>query len=104
MLKNFRAYQLSVEFYRHAQRLAVPQHLREQLRRAASSICLNLAEGSGRSTPADQRRFYTISLGSLRKCEAILTLADEDTAAILSAADKLGAYIFKLIRSRERFR
>ena len=54
MLKNFRTYLLAVEFYRLVSSLKLPGHLQEQCRRASSSIVLNLAEGAGRATKADQ--------------------------------------------------
>lgn len=68
MLKHFRTYQLSLQFYQACAQLRIPRHLKDQLLRAASSISLNLAEGSAKPTKKDQMKFFFISFGSLREC------------------------------------
>ena len=99
MKNNFRTYNLAVTFYRTARTLHLPRHLKEQLDRAASSIVLNLAEGAGRQSKADQKRFYTIAFGSLRECQAILELGLAGNSAAVGTADTLAANIYCLIRS-----
>ena len=48
----------------------------DQLRRAMNSSVLNLAEGNGkRSSSAERRRFFEISLGSIAESAAALDLA-----------------------------
>ena len=49
--------------------------LADQLRRAASSVSLNFSEGYGKSTPADQRRFFRIARGSAYEVAAALDVA-----------------------------
>jgi four helix bundle protein len=74
-MKNFRTYDLAVNFYRLSRTLQIRGNLKEQLDRAASSVVLNLAEGRGRGTKADQKRFFQIAMGSVRECQAILDLS-----------------------------
>ena len=49
-------------------------HLADQLHRATTSIVLNIAEGAGKFSPADKRRFYVIARGSAMECAAIFDL------------------------------
>ena len=46
--------------------------LADQLQRASLSIAFNLAEGTGRHSNADKKRFYIMSRSSLFECVAIL--------------------------------
>ncbi len=99
MLKSFRTYQLSIQFYQACLGLKLPTHLRDQLLRASSSITLNLAEGSAKPTKKDQMKFFFISFGSLRECQCIFSLSGQISSDLLDMADRLGASLFKLTRS-----
>ena len=48
--------------------------LGEQLRRAALSIPTNLAEGSGRDNPKEERYFYGIAKGSVYEVVSLLVM------------------------------
>lgn len=100
-MKSFRSYQLAVAFYRTTSDLRLPRHLQDQFARAASSIALNLAEGRGRRTTADQRQFFQVPLGSIRECQAILDLYASQPAAqrMAQQLDTLGASVYLLIRN-----
>ena len=49
----------------------VHRHARDQWLRASQSIPLNIAEGNGKSTEADRRRYFEIARGSALECAAI---------------------------------
>ena len=98
-MKNFRSFILAVRFNRECRCLSLRGSLRDQLLRAAQSIALNLAEGRGRPTVKDQKRFFQIALASLRECQAVLDIEDVSDPNLRELADCLGAHIFKLIQS-----
>ena len=73
--------------------------IRNQLHRAALSIPLNLKEGYGRKTLADQQHFFTIAFGSIRECQALFDLLEPAPSAALSdKLDHLAAMVYKLSR------
>lgn len=58
----------------------------DQLKRAALSIPLNIAEAQGRSSPGEAARAYAIARGSAMECAAII-----DAARVLNAVDEAKA-------------
>ena len=62
-------------------------------------MALNVAEGRGRSSKADQKHFFHIAFGSLRECQAVLDLGVEPGSEALELADRLAAHLYCLIRS-----
>jgi four helix bundle protein len=70
-------YQRSLDFLELTEQVieALPRgrgHLSDQLHRATTSIILNIAEGSGKFSPGDKRRYYLSASGSATECAAIL--------------------------------
>jgi four helix bundle protein len=82
------AYQAAIAFLGVSARLleGIPRgygDLADQLRRAALSVPLNIAEGSGRIN-RDAGQFYVIARGSALECAALL-----DAMEVLTLADDL---------------
>ena len=77
--ENLRVYTTSIEFCAWAGELLeiIPKRLavHDQLDRASTSICLNIAEGAGKHTAKDQARFYDVARGSALECGACLDVA-----------------------------
>ena len=96
-MKKLKTYQLSVSFYNKAKYIKLKEPLKNQFQRAALSIVLNLAEGNAKPTSKDRRRYYRISLGSLREVQAILDIIDHKR--LMSEADVLGGYLYKLCKN-----
>ena len=78
--------------------------LQDQLKRAVVSISLNIAEGTGRFTVPDRRRFYTISRGSAFEVVATVqiianqyVIKSEDYENIRNLTQEISKMLFGLI-------
>ncbi len=79
--------------------------LRDEAHRAAKGMCLNLAEGAGRSTRADKARAYAIARGEMVEAIAAVEIAAMSRQArsaavlrVLALGNRLNAMLTKLIR------
>ena len=77
-----------------------------QLRRAAVSVPLNIAEGYGRKSKDDFKRFLRISLGSTNEIETLLLLSKDlgyieskKCEELIKQYNILGKKIYKLIEN-----
>lgn len=74
--EKLNVYQRSLEFIAWAEGILekTPKGLavRDQLDRASTSIPLNIAEGNGKFTAPDRRRFFDTARGSALECAACL--------------------------------
>jgi four helix bundle protein len=70
---------LAVDIYRLTGRspLAHDFGLRDQMRRAAVSVCSNIAEGEARQTDRESAQFFFVAKGSLAELSAQLEIATE---------------------------
>ncbi len=96
-MKKFKTYQLAIQFYHKSNSLSLRGPMKNQFQRATLSIVLNLAEGSAKSSHKERKKFYEISLGSLREVQAILTLVNHQK--LIKEADKIGAFLYKLCKN-----
>lgn len=74
-----KAHALTLHVYKVTQRFPADERfgLSSQIRRAASSIPANIAEGCGRDTPNNMRHFLQIAAGSASELEYHLILAHD---------------------------
>ncbi|MBN9307729.1 four helix bundle protein [Devosia sp.] len=77
-----------------------------QIRRSATSIAANIAEGFGRDGPGQLQQFLKIAQGSLKELETHLIIAgrvgllgERDRDALLVQCDETGRMLGALIRS-----
>ncbi len=109
--ERLEVWQLSIDFA-HAMVLIannLPKEYRfslaDQIRRAATSIPKNIAEGTGRETPKNQANFYRIAKGSAYEVVSLLVLTEKiglirrsDYEDHYNTANKIAAMLNGLIK------
>jgi len=86
MMKDFRslkvwekAHALTLAIYKSTERFPKQElySLTNQIQRAAVSIPANIAEGCGKDSDAELKRYFTIAMGSASELEYLLLLAHD---------------------------
>ena len=117
-VRNYRdliAWQKAMEFvesiYKISQQFPVEERysLTSQLRRSATSVPSNIAEGQGRFSNPDFKRFLSIAHGSLSEAETANTtchrlryLNEEESKPTLALAAEVGKLLHGLANSLDR--
>ncbi len=100
-------YRAAIEYvgwaYRYCETLKGHRNAKDQLLRASQAIPLNIAEGNGKATDGDRRRYFEIARGSALECGAVQDVlevcgalpAEENTKAKV-LLDRIVAMLIKL--------
>ena len=93
-------YRVSIEFAAMVPALtrATRAPLRDQLERAAASVSLNLAEGSGRRGVRDRLQFFAIAQGSAMECAAAIDLLVANRHVTLTDAMRAKQKVIRIIQ------
>ena len=106
-------YRLGLEFLVLAERViqALPKgrsHLADQLTRASLSVFLNVAEGAGKFSKGDKRRYYLAARGSATESAAFMDVylrleltSEVEHCAAKQMLERIVAMLVKLARSFE---
>jgi len=106
-----RAKALAVTLYRLTASGSLGQDfgLRDQMRRAAVSVCSNIAEGDARQTDRESVQYFFIAKGSLAEVSAQIEIAAEvhpldpvQVSSLLQECDEIGAMLHTLIEHRRK--
>ena len=101
---------LAVRLYRSTARFPKSElyGLSSQIRSAATSICANIAEGCGRASDKEMRRFLFIARGSAHELESHLLIAREvdlitaeEWADLDSGVQKISAMLLRLAEAQD---
>ncbi len=100
-------YRAAIEYvgwaYRYCESLKGHRNAKDQLLRASQAIPLNIAEGNGKATDGDRRRYFEIARGSALECGAVQdvlqvceVLSPEENATRKALLDRIVAMLTKL--------
>ncbi len=101
------AYKVSIEYvgwaYRLCERVKGCRNAKDQLLRASQAIPLNIAEGNGKGTEGDRRRFFEIARGSALECGAAQdvleicgAISSDENKELKKLLDRIVAMLTKL--------
>jgi four helix bundle protein len=83
-------YKVTKEFP-HEERYCITQ----QIRRAAISVYLNIAEGCSRKSQNERKRYFEISRGSMIEIDAAMEIVNELGYISLEKIQNLGSYLVR---------
>ncbi|MEJ2158509.1 MAG: four helix bundle protein [Desulfobacteraceae bacterium] len=100
-------YWVAIEYvswtYRYCTALKGHRNAKDQLLRASQAIPLNIAEGNGKATKGDRRRYFEIARGSALECgaaqdilEVCGALSADENAKAKALLDRIAAMLTKL--------
>jgi|SRR5690242_13008186 four helix bundle protein len=69
-----------------------------QIRRAALSVHLNIAEGASRKSQVERKRYYEISRGSIIEIDAAIDIASDLNYLVGMNLEKLGETMIKCFK------
>ena len=100
-------YRVAIDYvgwaYHFCEGLKGHRNAKDQLLRASQAIPLNIAEGNGKATDGDRRRYFEIARGSALECGAIqdvlqvcCALTEAENAKRKATLDRIVAMLTKL--------
>ena len=111
--ERLEVYQVALEFFDLADGIIedLPRgrgHLADQLTRAALSVVNNIAEGAGKFSAGDQRRYYLTAIGSATESAAMLDvclrrklISDRDHRLGKQLLERIVSMLIKLSKALE---
>ena len=94
-------YRAAIEYvgwaYRLCEGLKGHRNAKDQLLRASQAIPLNIAEGNGKGTDGDRRRYFEIARGSAPQCGAVQDVLEVCGAMSAAENEKAKALLDRIV-------